>query len=43
MLKSIPEEKAIKWKESTGIDDKNLERIATKIKDSKEGIEMEID
>jgi len=43
MLKSIPEEKAIKWKESTGIDDKNLERIATKIKDSKEGIKMETD
>jgi len=31
MLKSVPEEKAMKWKESTGIDDKNLERIATKI------------
>jgi len=41
MLKIIPEEKAIKWKESNDIDDRNLERIVTKIKDSKEGIKME--
>lgn len=29
MLKNVPEEKATKWKESTGIDDKNLDKIAT--------------